>query len=647
MNAAEEFQFFTEESDEEADVDESDSEDPDFRIPVWESSDQSESFGSFVDEEVEEELNHEEQQDDLFEERAEQERKKSDDEGESVNPRAKRVNPPTPKAIYDSRGRPQLDLYQLYENHRHFKHALIEYAILHGFEFKKIKASSSRQTYKCRAEGCPWRIHASTSPCKTYFMVKSFISEHKCQAIRNNIVASSAWIAKVLATDFRDDPTMSLANIRQKLKDRHGLTNLTDCKLFRAKMKAKGGTIFSHTDEFMNLRRYAHMVLTTNLGSKAIIQSDATGNPPHFRRPIIGLDGCHLKGPYGGILLAAIGLDGNLQFFPLAYAIVEVEGSDSWTWFIRLLVDALGRDLQEKPWCIISDRQKGLVQAVQAILPHCSHRMCCHHILKNFQTRHRQAGLTRIFWEAAKAPNVYEFQAAMKNIKTESKDAFEWLDQLEVRSWAFHAMDPRVKCDHVTSNFVESFNAWVGEDRYKPPITMLETIRSKILNLIYTRQQTAGRWNQHLTPDVYAKGKCDCNAWQMTGIPCVHALACISFIRANVDDYIHTYFTTEVWRRSFASVVHPIPSRIYWPHLPDDAMLQPPIRRRIPGRPKIHRNRKEGDKRPVTTRSTTVTCKLCKQAGHNKRSCAQNPNKGKANPPPKKKKQNEVTNTII
>ena len=233
------------------------------------------------------------------------------------------------------------------------------------------------------------------------------------------------------------------------------------------------------------------------------------------------------------------------------------------------------------------------MQAVQAILPHCSHRMCCHHILKNFQRRYRQAGLTRMFWEAAKAPNVYEFQAAMKKIQTESKDAFEWLDQLEVRSWAFHAMDPRVKCDHVTSNFVESFNAWVGEDRYKPPITMLETIRSKILNLIYNRQQKAARWNQHLTPGVYAKvkhlirvsrhaevrrcqlyefevqisglhvgvkfdeGKCDCNAWQITGIPCVHALACISCIRANVDDYVHTYFTTEVWRRSFASVVHP------------------------------------------------------------------------------------------
>lgn len=88
------------------------------------------------------------------------------------------------------------------------------------------------------------------------------------------------------------------------------------------------------------------MVLTTNPGSKEIIHSDATGHPPYFKRlficlqvcmigffqgcrPVIGLDGCHLKGPYGGILLAAISMDANLQFFPLAYAIVEVEGGDS------------------------------------------------------------------------------------------------------------------------------------------------------------------------------------------------------------------------------------------------------------------------------------------------------------------------------
>ena len=73
---------------------------------------------------------------------------------------------------------------------------------------------------------------------------------------------------------------------------------------------------------------------------------------------MIGLDGCHLKGPYSGVLLATISMDANLQFFPLAYAIVEIEDSGSWHWFLELLVEATGRDIHFKPWCKISDRQK-------------------------------------------------------------------------------------------------------------------------------------------------------------------------------------------------------------------------------------------------------------------------------------------------
>ena len=38
---------------------------------------------------------------------------------------------------------------------------------------------------------------------------------------------------------------------------------------------------------------------------------------------------------------------------------------------------------------------------------------------------------------------------------------------------------------------------------------------------------------------------CDCNVWELKGIPCVHALACINFIRARVEQYVHPYFTTE------------------------------------------------------------------------------------------------------
>ena len=59
----------------------------------------------------------------------------------------------------------------------------------------------------------------------------------------------------------------------------------------------------------------------------------------------------------------------------------------------------------------------------------------------------------------------------MEKIRLDSEKAYQYLTQIDVRYWSLHAMDYRVKVKHITSNFVESFNAWIGEERYKPPCT--------------------------------------------------------------------------------------------------------------------------------------------------------------------------------
>lgn len=45
--------------------------------------------------------------------------------------------------------------------------------------------------------------------------------------------------------------------------------------------------------------------------------------------PIIGIDGCFLKGICGGVLLSAVGRDGNNQMYPIAWAVVETESSET------------------------------------------------------------------------------------------------------------------------------------------------------------------------------------------------------------------------------------------------------------------------------------------------------------------------------
>ena len=58
-------------------------------------------------------------------------------------------------------------------------------------------------------------------------------------------------------------------------------------------------------------------------------------------RPLIGLDGCFLKGICKGQLLAAVGVDAEGQMFPIAWAIIDKENTGNWRWFLAWLKQEL------------------------------------------------------------------------------------------------------------------------------------------------------------------------------------------------------------------------------------------------------------------------------------------------------------------
>jgi len=88
-----------------------------------------------------------------------------------------------------------------------------------------------------------------------------------------------------------------------------------------------------------------------------------------FCRPIIGLDGYFLKGKYGGELLSVVGRNANDQLLPLplAYAVVEVENKETWTWFLELLIGDLGGIDVCRTMTFMSDQQKVCLIYVQFI----------------------------------------------------------------------------------------------------------------------------------------------------------------------------------------------------------------------------------------------------------------------------------------
>ena len=74
--------------------------------------------------------------------------------------------------------------------------------------------------------------------------------------------------------------------------------------------------------------------------------------------PFIRFDRCHLKGTFRGILLNFVALDGNNSLFPLAFAIVDHEIQDTWSWFFYYFQELFGPFPANIPLAFMSDRQE-------------------------------------------------------------------------------------------------------------------------------------------------------------------------------------------------------------------------------------------------------------------------------------------------
>ena len=151
--------------------------------------------------------------------------------------------------------------------------------------------------------------------------------------------------------------------------------NISRWQAYRTKKKAESLVNGEHEAQYNKLRNYCREVKRANPGSNVFMTTveDDEGEDRFERlyiclnacktgflsgcRPVVGLDGCHLRGPHKGVLLTAVGIDPNDQLYPIAYAVVEIENKLTWKWFVgELLNDLQIRD--ENHWTIITDKQK-------------------------------------------------------------------------------------------------------------------------------------------------------------------------------------------------------------------------------------------------------------------------------------------------
>ncbi|XP_028779486.1 uncharacterized protein LOC114735880 isoform X2 [Neltuma alba] len=559
---------------------------------------------------------------------------------------------------------------QRFSSVHEFRESLRKYAIAHQFAFRYKKNDSHRVTVRCKAEGCPWRIHASRLSTTQLICIKKMNPAHICEGAvaTTGHQATRSWVASIIKEKLKVCPNYKPKDIVSDIKQEYGI-QLNYFQAWRGKEIAKEQLQGSYKEAYSLLPFFCEKIMEANPGSLAIC---TTKEDSSFHRlfvsfhaslygfqqgcrPLIFLDSISLKSKYQGTLLVGTAADADDDVFPLAFAIVDAESDDNWHWFLVQLKSVLSTSC---PITFVADREKGLKNSIAEVFSGSFHGYCLRYLteqlfrdLKGQFSHEVKRLMIEDLYTAACASKPEGFQSCIESIKSISIEAYNWIIQSEPQHWA-NSYFQGARYNHMTSNFGELFYSWASNADDLPITHMVEVIRGKIMELFVTRGAASDQWLTRLTPSKEEKLEnesrqahslqvllsagstcevrggsvevvdidrwdCSCKGWQLTGIPCCHAVAVIIGVGRSVYDYCSRYFTTESYRLTYSESLHPLPS-VDFPALSGSELMvtvTPPPTRRPPGRPTKKRYGSQG----IVKRQ--LQCSRCRGLGHNKSTC--------------------------
>ncbi|XP_039146853.1 uncharacterized protein LOC120284116 [Dioscorea cayenensis subsp. rotundata] len=361
---------------------------------------------------------------------------------------------------------PSIKIGSLFVDCYQFRRALEQYSILREFSIKYIKSDRSRVT------------------------VKTMQYEHSCCSINKcgNQMATQHWIASKVCDWLQQEGDLSGKELRRRLNEKYNV-DLPYHRVWRGKEEAVSTIHGNWEDSYMKITDFKDELMRRNHGSIVKIDKESNEGKSHFKRmficlgpcstgfllgcrPFLGFDGCHLKGKYKGVMAATSAIDGCNRLFPVTYGILESENIKSWTWFLNGLYEAISLP---NGLVLASDRQKDLKEAICRVYPSVEHRTCVGHMYKNFKKKFRGESLQRSVWVVARS---------------------------YTEIWSRSQFSTVCKCEYITNNISESFNAWVVEAREWPVLDLLDTIRQKIMVTMDKRRRMTTKWKDDIVPSV-------------------------------------------------------------------------------------------------------------------------------------------------
>ncbi|XP_073138763.1 uncharacterized protein [Henckelia pumila] len=416
---------------------------------------------------------------------------------------------------------PQLKLGLIFNSKKEAKFVIESHCFRRGMLVKFVKNDGKRLRAKCTNNGCGWLIHVSMMTNDSCWQVKTFEEKHdNCVWKVENKCITSTWLGKTFVQKFITNPKLGSLEFKNEI---HTSMNAKISKkvAYLAKRKALSLVEGSVEEQFGKIRNYCAELKRIDRDTTVILKCTEDEGRPRFQRmyvcfsackfgfqnacrPVIGIDGCFLKSKTGGRLLSAVGLDPNNNIFPICYALVEGETKDTWMWFLQLLAGDVNIE-NDYAWTFMSDKQKGLIPALESLFSNAEHRFCVRHMHSNMKNDgYKSVAVKNALWAAAKATTVNEFRKRMQELKEIDRNAYEWLAKKPESHWskAFFSIIPN--CDILLNIMCECFNSLILDARDKTIIEMFEAIRNLMMRRFQLNREKAEKWHTRNCPRIRA-----------------------------------------------------------------------------------------------------------------------------------------------
>ena len=294
------------------------------------------------------------------------------------------------------------------------------------------------------------------------------------------------------------------------------------------------------------------------------------------------------------------------------------------------------------------------------MFPGVEHRKCMRHLAANFSKIFKGKIYDDNLWPASLTCSLKKHNYHLRQLHAANHPKVkDWFEKGHTKLWARSKFNEVCKVDYVNNNLAECFNAKVRKIKGLHLVEMLDKIRQMIMEKFELRQRiAAAKFVGHkiipsvmkkllaktrglkmtmirrapFEAEVTAKDRenrewrypvnlekktCSCRQWQISGLPCIHALFFITSLRgpaAEIDQYVDEYYSVAKFNATYAENVPSIESQYQWDIIDPGFILHAPLQTRAPGRPKKTRIRSSAEGTGLGPRKRK--CGRCGELGH-------------------------------